>query len=179
MADEDRKDQHPASSSPVPEKPKDQNPAPTPAPTDQEDPNENKPFAPQFVGWMAMAFFTKALVATWGLLLTLAVGLGILSFHFSPESYWQHLCIEMCSGITGFLLTPLIVSWSRNSPVFVRSLLGVASVGCAVAGFYEDGAKRLFFIEWTVMFGFLLGLELVFREWFDYVNEVLSLSDRA
>jgi len=159
MGDEERKDQNPA-------------------PTDQEDPNEFKPFAPNVVALTATFFVGKAIFATWGVLTIIALVLGIVSFLFAPESYWQHLCIEMCSGITAFLLTPLVVSWSRKTPILVRCVLGIASIGCAVLGFYQEGAIRLFSIEWTVMFGFLLGLELIFRKWFDDVNEMLNLGER-
>ena len=110
MADEERKDRNPV-------------------PTDQEDPNEFKPLAPSVLALTVTFFVGKAIFATWGVLTIIALVLGIVSFLFAPESYWQHLCIEMCSGITAFLLTPLVVSWSHKTPILVRCVLGIASIG--------------------------------------------------
>ena len=76
----------------------------------------------------------------------------------------------MCSGVTTFLLTPVVLIWAHKKPNIVRWLLGVLSIVCGVSGYYVEGAARLFFIEWTVMFAFLLGLELTLRKSFDALN---------
>ena len=62
----------------------------------------------------------------------------------------------------------------RETPILARFILGFGSFMCGVIGYYSEGALRLFAIEWTVMFLFLLALELFFRPVFDGISEYLA-----
>jgi len=104
------------------------------------------------------------------LLILAALGFGIGSLFCKNESYWQHLFIELSCGIATFLLTPLIIWWAGRSPTIARLVLALASITSGIVGYCHEGPLRLFAIEGTVMFGFLLGLELFIKQMFDRIS---------